>query len=319
MKFLCTVLLLVFAVSLQAFDIPDKLPPPDNKKPDTKKPIKVFILSGQSNMCGMGTLGSLTKVVKEKKMFQNLLDEKGNWTVRKDVQYLYNLKKRNKSKRACDLSIKANGTHIGPELQFGHYMGYIHGEVVLVIKACCGNRSLAYDVLPPSMREGKESNPAWPIGCEYDKWFKKYCQYVLRNLDKVYMDYNDQGYEIAGFGWWQGHKDISAPQDYEKNMVAFIKDIRKEFKAPNAPFVVATIAFGGKNMAGNALKVHDAQMAVSDPKKHPEFKGNVATVDCRPFYRGGGSHYGGNAETYMLVGEGMGKAMAELIKGQQKK
>ena len=52
--------------------------------------------------------------------------------------------------------------------------------------------------------------------------------------------------------------------------------------------------------------------------KHPEFKGNVATVYTHPLSKGGSSvgHYGGNAETYMNVGEAMGKAMAKLLEGK---
>ena len=68
----------------------DRLPTPDAKPADTTKPIKVFILSGQSNMVGMGSRKSLTDIVKNKKMFPNLVDDQGNWTTRKDVQYLYN-------------------------------------------------------------------------------------------------------------------------------------------------------------------------------------------------------------------------------------
>ncbi len=50
--------------------------------------------------------------------------------------------------------------------------------------------------------------------------------------------------------------------------------------------------------------------------KYPESKGNVATVYSHPLSKGGGSssHYGDNAETYMNIGEGMGAAMAELVK-----
>ena len=62
-------------------------------------------------------------------------------------------------------------------------------------------------------------------------------------------------------------------------------------------------------------------MNVGDPAKHPDFAGNVKSVDTRPFFRAPdisprnqGFHYNGNAETYMLVGEGMGKAMLELQK-----
>ena len=60
----------------------------------------------------------------------------------------------------------------------------------------------------------------------------------------------------------------------------------------------------------------EAQLAVSDPSKHPEFKGNVATVYTHDMAQGGAGngHYNGNAEVYMDVGEAMGKAMVELLK-----
>jgi hypothetical protein len=52
--------------------------------------------------------------------------------------------------------------------------------------------------------------------------------------------------------------------------------------------------------------------------KYPEFKGNVATVYTHPLSKGGnsGSHYGGNAESYMNVGEAMGRAMVELLQSE---
>jgi hypothetical protein len=64
-------------------------------------------------------------------------------------------------------------------------------------------------------------------------------------------------------------------------------------------------------------------MAVADPKQHPEFAGTVASVDTRDFWRkveesprDQDYHYNQNAETYMLVGEAMGRAMVRLHGGQ---
>lgn len=79
--------------------------------------------------------------------------------------------------------------------------------------------------------------------------------------------------------------------------------------------MVATVAFGGKNMKGNYLTIHKAQMAVSGDKgKYPEFAGNVLSVDTRDFARSPeqspanqGHHYNRNAETYMLVGDALGR------------
>ena len=64
------------------------------------------------------------------------------------------------------------------------------------------------------------------------------------------------------------------------------------------------------------------RLAVSGDKgKYPEFNGNVLTVETRDFWpkveespRNQGFHYHGNAETYMRVGEAMGRGMLELLK-----
>ena len=74
-------------------------------------------------------------------------------------------------------------------------------------------------------------------------------------------------------------------------------------------------------MSGNTLTVANAQLAVSGGKgKYPEFTDNVTTVDTRDFWREAnispreqGFHYNQNAETYMLVGESLGKAMTKLL------
>ena len=48
---------------------------------------------------------------------------------------------------------------------------------------------------------------------------------------------------------------------------------------------IATVGFGGKEMADNYRKIREAQLAVGDPDKHPEFAGNVRTVDPGGFLR----------------------------------
>lgn len=70
---------------------------------------------------------------------------------------------------------------------------------------------------------------------------------------------------------------------------------------------------------GNERYLLEAMLAISDGKKYPELKGNVATVYTHPLCMGSSSnaHYDGNAETYMNVGLGMGKAMVELLTGRK--
>lgn len=128
------------------------------------------------------------------------------------------------------------------------------------------------------------------------------------------------GYEVAGFFWWQGDRDSRSEalsSRYEKNLVLLINQLRKEFNAPKAKFVCATLGQHAKGDDGNSGKMLEAMFAVDGKSgKYPEFKGNVATVYTNPLSKGGssGGHYDGNAETYMNVGEAMGRAMVELLK-----
>ena len=104
---------------------------------------------------------------------------------------------------------------------------------------------------------------------------------------------------------------------YEQNLVRLIKQLRKDFKAPKAKFVCATLGHVKKGSGGNNGKVLDAQLAVDGKNgKYKEFKGNVASVYANPFCHGGSAngHYGGNAKTYMDVGLAMGEAMVTLLK-----
>lgn len=171
----------------------------------------------------------------------------------------------------------------------------------------------------------------WYQGWQYDVFIKD-THAVLKNLPKYFPSYKNQGYEIAGFAWWQGHKDQGTPkqvddnwaESYEKYLVELIGDLRKEFKAPNAPFTLATIAFGGEKLSGPGLTIANAQLAVSGEKgKYKQFAGNVKTIEARGFWRPAeespskqGHHYNHNAGTYMDVGEALGRGMAELLEGK---
>jgi hypothetical protein len=202
-------------------------------------------------------------------------------------------------------------------------MGTYHDEQVLLIKTAMGNRALGYDFRPPS--SGRNDPGSKWEGLEY-RLMVEGVRKTLDGIAGIVPGYEGQGYEIAGFAWWQGHKDSFTPElidEYEKNLVNLINDVRKEFKAPEMPAVIATVGFGGHNMADKFLKILKAQMAVGDPNKHPEFAGTVASVDTRDFWRDVDEsptsqdyHYNRNAETYLLVGDALGRAMVKLLGGK---
>ncbi|MHC4506800.1 MAG: hypothetical protein ACYTFI_26215, partial [Planctomycetota bacterium] len=74
------------ALPAAARGIPAELPDPDGKPADMTKPVQVYILMGQSNMVGAGKVSRMASAVKERGKYPYLVDDAGNWTVRKDVR-----------------------------------------------------------------------------------------------------------------------------------------------------------------------------------------------------------------------------------------
>jgi hypothetical protein len=140
------------------------LPDPDGKPADMNKPVKVYILMGQSNMLGFGRIepgrkgpeGSLVHAVKEKGLYPYLVDDQGSWTVRKDVRNVRVMGSGTGGMRVFVNDWMTIGrSNIGPEIGIGHHLGQVVDEPVLILKSCIGNRALGWDLLPPGS-EGYE-------------------------------------------------------------------------------------------------------------------------------------------------------------------
>ncbi len=317
--------------------LPDVLPDPDGKEADMSKPVQVYILLGQSNMLGFGKPSALQGVAAEK--YPYLVDDAGEWTVRKDVRDVFVMCSGNspaKDKRTGWMTIQGN---IGPEIGIGHHVGHVTDAPVLILKSCIGNRSLGWDLLPPGSvpyehggktqpgYRGTPDDPGGDTGGDMSKGWYAGCQYdgdiaaakkVLENLDKYYP--GAKGYEVAGFFWWQGDKDMRNAahcEQYEKNLIQLIKSLRKDFDAPDAKFVSASLGQTKEGSSGGDGVILDAMKAVAK-NSDPELKGKVGFVYSHPLSKGGSSsgHYSGNPETYMNIGEAMGKAMVELLRGK---
>ncbi len=325
-----------------------ELPRPDGKDADMSKPVQVYILLGQSNMLGFGKItggeGSLEYAVKEKGLYPYLVDASGKWTERKDVRNVRVMGSGTGGMKQFNNEwMTIAGRAIGPEIGIGHYVGQVTDAPVMILKSCIGNRALGWDLLPPGsesfeftdkkgvtwVHPGYKGSPerwkkgeepkkiGWYAGTQYDGDIARAKQ-VLSELDKYYP--GAKKYEVAGFFWWQGDRDSRSPalsSRYEKNLAHLIKTLRKEFDCPNAKFVCASLGQTKEGATDGGGKILDAMKAVDGKSgKYSEFKGNVASVYTHPLSKGGssGGHYGGNAETYMNVGEAMGKAMVELLK-----
>jgi len=284
-----------------------------------KSPVKVFILAGQSNMEGQGIIkidtkrnegkGSLEYLVRNgagAERFKHLIDDDGGWIVRDDVWIWYLGRKG-----GLTVGYGAREDRIGPELQFGHFLGDYFDNQVLLIKIAWGGKSLAKDFRPPSS--------AGQVGQYYTEMMK-HVKDVLTNLKKHFPEYDGKGYELAGFGWHQGWNDRvnqAFNDEYEENLANFIRDVRKDLGVKDLPFVIAETGMSGhQEKHPRALSLMRAQAAVA---QYEEFKGNVAFVGTKDFYRpkevspsGQAYHWNTNAETYFLIGDGMAKAMKKL-------
>jgi hypothetical protein len=295
-----------------------------------KSPVKVFILAGQSNMQGQGVVdmddpksynggkGNLEYVMKHSPlaaMYKHLKDKDGKWVVRDDVWVSYKLDNGKLLTGGLTIGFTGYGGphHIGPELQFGHVIGDFLDNQVLLIKTAWGGKSLYVDFRPPSS--------GGQVGPYYTKMIAEVRE-ALGSIKEHFPDYDGQGYEIAGFVWQQGWNDMcTAPAipEYAQNLQNLIKDLRKEFKSPNMPVVYGELGNGGPDAKGGMLAFRQAQAAAADL---PEFRGNVLFVKTADFARPAnespnvshGHHWFGNAESYFLVGNALGKAMKTLLK-----
>ena len=306
---------------------------------------------GEGKVAGSTKNGTLEFAVKTEGKYPYLWDAKtGTWAVSDHVRNVFIMGVGNASFEGSKLlhnelmgvntTLKAT---IGPELGIGFTIGVYEKAPVMILKSCIGNRALGWDLLPPGSpsfdyKDGKgtvytyagyHQSPSkwvkgtkpvpigWMAGIQYDGDTDRAAT-ILSDLGTYYPGATK--YEVAGFLWWQGdrdHYDLALSQRYELNLVRLIKALRTQFKAPKAKFVTASLGQTVKGSTGTDGLILDAMLNVDGTSgKYPEFKGNVAAVYSHPYSMGGGSssHYGGNAETYMNIGQAMGAAMVGLLK-----
>ncbi|MCX6903503.1 MAG: hypothetical protein NTW03_08505 [Verrucomicrobia bacterium] len=316
------------------------------------KPVKIYLLSGQSNMTGRGSLGDLTlktpaadqkatllrfimepqNVEKYKFLYKDVEKKGRTWTVRDDVfitmgDWPHDGKADHGKHGGFGPGYGGfRNKGFGPELGIGHVLGDFHDEPVLLVKVSFGANNLAVNFRPPS--SGGTLGDKYPL-------VVKALKEAIEHLPEIIPGYQKEtGYEISGFFWNQGEHDCTPEfsAEYEQNLANLIKDLRKEFNAPGMKAVIEVTGFGGRDPKDaktgaapkgyeNQLKVIAAQLAVP---LRPEFRGTVATVETRDFWRaqeqfGGnnqGIHWNGNGESYWLMGEAMGQAMGDLLKKQ---
>jgi alpha-galactosidase len=276
------------------------------------KPLKVFILCGQSNMEGHAqtmTFPAIAKDPKTAEMYKLMVDAKGQAVVCDNVRISYtygDFSGAPVGKKAGKLTAGFGSQHhigtgkIGPEFTFGIYMQKMLNEPILLIKTAWGGKSLHTDFRSPSAGpdvvnvptdEKKKAAKKAATG-KYYKLMMEHVKEVLADPKSVYPDYDvKEGYELAGFVWFQGFNDLVGPyprvdpstgkksskdySEYSRLLACFIRDVRKELSAPKMPFVTGVLGVGGKATNENTVAF---RKGMSAPAEMKEFKGNVVNV-----------------------------------------
>ena len=210
------------------------------------KPLRVFILAGQSNMEGharIDTFNYLGDDAATAPLLGKMLDADGKPVVCEDAWISYltggqddNVKLSGKLTAGYG-SVWGQppgklGEKIGPEFTFGLTMDAAFDEPVLIIKTAWGGKSLHTDFRPPGagpyqlstfQNENYPKQEGHGIPKDFEQWkiekakatgiyyrlMIEHVKQVLADPKQVVPNYDaGQGYQIAGFIWLQGFNDM---------------------------------------------------------------------------------------------------------------
>ena len=291
----------------------------------TKTKLRVFILAGQSNMQGQGTIndpendpGSLNDII------QN--DSKGDWSVIGDVDnwntldntYLYYEGGENTIRTNVTVGQGASANQIGPELMFAHELDNFYDDPILIIKTAWGGKSLAVDFRPPSA--------GGTTGAYYNNMIN-IVNDVTGNIATEFPDIDDIEVEISGFAWFQGWNDGETDDflnEYESNLNHLINDVRTDLDIPDLPFVVASSGHGGYATSNDGW-VQSMQEIIAVAQQNAgcddeTYGGKVGFVDTKLFYKeveesplDAIHHFHNNAETFLNIGKALGEEMIMTV------
>ncbi|MBT5018764.1 sialate O-acetylesterase [bacterium] len=287
---------------------------------EPKKPLKVFILSGQSNMQGharVSTFSAMRLNPKTASLLKEMQEADGTPKVSDQVwiSAIGSSAEEKTGRLTVGYGPEGRGAKIGPEFTFGLTMEKHLDEPILIIKTAWGGKSINTDFRPPNAGpyvfsdeqlkrfkdqkkdvEQIKKDKIAATGVYYELMIE-HVQAVLKDIKRVYPEYDpQQGYELAGFVWFQGWNDMvdsgTYPQrdqkggydQYSHVMAHFIRDVRKSLATPDLPFVIGIMGVGGptafygpdqKRYLATHQNFRDAMAA---PATMPEFENNVVAV-----------------------------------------
>jgi alpha-galactosidase len=208
------------------------------------KPLKVFILAGQSNMEGHAMTRTFDYIGEDPAtagLLKMMTDDRGEPAVAEGVWVsnytgFFDDNGVATGKLSAGFGARRNpaelGDKIGPEFTFGLVMDRAYDGPVLIIKTAWGGKSLHTDFRPPSagpyrlsdwQKEHYPKQEGHGIPKDFEQWklekkqatgvyyrmMIEHVKQVLADPGKVCPAYDaEAGYELAGFVWFQGWNDM---------------------------------------------------------------------------------------------------------------
>ncbi|GEM_PF-118412 len=280
-----------------------------------ERPLKVFILAGQSNMEGHAKIETFDYLGDDRAtapLLAMMRDADGRPAICDHVWISYLTGGRNGSGESFGRltagygarpTPSRDGGKIGPEFTFGLTMDRALAEPVLLIKTAWGGKSLFHDFRPPSA--GVAPRSATDIEnnryAEEDsgRFYRLMIDHVkstLADITRVCPAHDPaRGHEIAGFVWLQGWNDMvdrnaypptrsdGQPRyaEYSRLLAHLIRDVRTDLGSPRMPFVIGVMGVGGAKPGASVEAFREAMAA---PASLPEFRDTVTAVPTAPFW-----------------------------------
>jgi hypothetical protein len=251
--------------------------------PAHAKPLRVFILAGQSNMQGHAMTQTMSYMARDPQTAPLLADMSGSdgqpKTCRQTWIRSFSEDREGMATERSGLLTAGFGAtpeKIGPEFAFGVHLENKLDQPILLIKTAWGGKNLHTDFRPPGAgpfvfheddleRMRKQGKDLAAEKLAKQEATGRYYRLMMSHVKQVLADpqvrlpgYDpSHGCELGGFVWFQGFNDLVDSQfypnrhepggydEYSRLLAQFIRDVRKDLDAPELPFVIGVIGVGG--------------------------------------------------------------------------
>ncbi len=272
---------------------------------NTNRPVKVFILSGQSNMVGYNN-------VREYRQGKTAFPD--DFRNQPDILFWREKKKSWTPLRIGD-SNGSNPNGFGPEIGFAHDLApLLHDEQIAIIKCAAGSTGIArssdYNDYIPSLKNYNDHGRNWHAPSEGKEAGLLY-QQLLKEVNHALaaLEKNGRKYELSAFLWMQGeHEAGISPTmagDYETLLKSLIKSIRTDLKAPELPVAIGET---DSQRWRYGTIVNDAQNKICREDGHAVL---VKTAALTRNGSGGTAHY--DADGMLELGRRFSAAIHQLL------